>query len=74
MMTSKGADQREGERQIGTMGTLARVVGLFLLVSMITNYIHAGFDLASLILGVLGFPIVLLAWQWIRARHTLTRL
>jgi hypothetical protein len=50
------------------------VVGLFLLVSVITSSMHAGFDPASLILGLLGFPAVLLAWQWSRARHTPTRL
>jgi hypothetical protein len=75
MMTSKSADQRDGGRTIGTVGTLARVVvGLFLLVSVITNYIYVGFDPASLVLGLLGFPAVLLAWQWLRARHTSTRL
>lgn len=75
MMNSKEASHREEGRQIGTMGTLARVVvGLFLLVSVITNYIHAGFDPASLVLGLLGFPAVLIAWQWIRARYTPTRL
>lgn len=35
---------------------------------------HAGFDPTSFILGLLGFPAALLAWQWIRARHTPTHL
>lgn len=74
-MTAKGADQREGERKIGIWGTVARVVvGLICLVSVITHYIHAGFEPRSFVLGLLGFPAVLIAWQWIRARYTPTRL
>ncbi len=74
-MASKEAAHRDAGRKIGTWGTVARVVvGLFLLASVTTSYIHAGIDPVSLVLGLLGFPVVLLAWQWIRARHIPTRL
>lgn len=74
-MTSKGTDSREGGRKIGTVGTVARViVGLICLVSVISDSIHTGFHPVAFVLGFLGFPAVLLAWQWIRARHAPTRL
>jgi hypothetical protein len=74
-MTTKGADQRERGRKIGIWGTVARVVvGLICLVSVISHYIHTGLDPASFIPGLVGFPAGLLAWQWIRARYTSTRL
>lgn len=75
-MTVKDTDQQmERRREIRVVGTVARVlVGLFCLVSVVSDYLQAGFDPASFVLGLLGFPAVLLAWQWVRARHTPTRL
>ncbi len=75
-MVSKGTGRRvERGREIGTFGVVARVVvGLFLLVSVISDYLHTGFDPASFALGLVGFPAILLAWQWIRARFAPTRM
>ncbi len=70
-------------RQIGTIGTAARVVlGLALLVygllggqiSVIHGQLRVGFDPLSVAVGVLAFPAVVLAWQWLRARTDPTRL
>jgi hypothetical protein len=70
-------------RQIGTIGTTARVVlGLVLLtvgvlgrqVTVIHGQVRSGFDPLSVVVGVLAFPAVLLAWQWLRARRDPTRL
>jgi hypothetical protein len=75
-MTVKDANQQtERRREIRVVGTVARVVvGLFCLVGVVSDSLQAGFDPAAFVLGVLGFPAVLLAWQWVRARHTPTRL
>jgi hypothetical protein len=65
-------DQRRG---IGVMGTCARiVVGLLLLTSVAQGQLRAGFAPGSWALGLVGFPALLLAWQWLRARRTQTRL
>lgn len=70
-------------RHIGVIGTTARVVlGLFLLaygvlggqVSVIHGQVRTGFEPLSVAIGVVAFPTVLLAWQWLRARRALTRL
>jgi hypothetical protein len=70
-------------RQIGAIGTTARVVlGLLLLaggvvglhVSVINGRVQSGFEPLSVALGLVVFPAVLLAWQLMRARRTATRL
>jgi hypothetical protein len=69
-------------RQIGSVGTMARVVlGLLLLayglvggqVSVIHGVVRTGFEPVSVAVGVVAFPAVLLAWQWLRIRRDPTR-
>ncbi len=61
-MATKTNEQAAGrQREIGIIGTAARVVlGLALVGSVWA-------------LGLLGFPALLLAWQWLRARRTPAR-
>jgi hypothetical protein len=70
-------------RQIGGIGTAARVVlGLVFLVlgvtgahvSVIHGQVRSGFDPLSVAIGLVGFPAVVLVWQWLRARIAPTRL
>ena len=69
-------------RQIGTIGTVARVViGSLMVVYGLTGgrievmhgNVQTGFDPLSVGVGVAAFPALLLAWQWIRARTDVTR-
>lgn len=70
-------------RQIGAIGTSARVaLGGFLLLdgalggrfTLIHGQLQLHLQTASLLLGLIGFPPALIAWQWIRSRHTASRL
>jgi hypothetical protein len=70
-------------RQIGGIGTAARVVlGLaFLLlgvtggrISVMHGQVGIGFAPLSVAVGLVGFPAVVLVWQWLRARIAPTRL
>jgi hypothetical protein len=70
-------------REIGVIGTAARVVlGLAFLVlgvtgsrvSVIHGQVGIGFEPVSVAVGLVGFPAVVLAWQWLRARIVPTRL
>ena len=79
MSTARGV----GGRQIGPIGTATRVViGAFMLVLgalggkfiIIQGHPQLSLDVAALILGLLGFPAVLIAWQWIRFRSNPSRL
>ena len=58
-------------RAIGPLGTTARIL---LGGYMVGSVIEAGFDPLEWVLGLLAFPAVLLAWQWLRARRTPRRL
>src|SRR5512132_1160191 len=63
------------QRSIGPLGTMARlVVGLSLLGSVTWGHLARGFHPWSWALGLLGFPVLLVAWQWLRARRTPARL
>ena len=63
------------QRLIGPAGTAARViVGLVLLGSVVQGHLARGFHPSSWALGLLGFPALLLAGQWLRARRSPTRL
>jgi hypothetical protein len=63
------------QRSIGPLGTTARlVVGLALLGSVTWGHLARGFHPWSWALGLLGFPALLVAWQWLRARRTPARL
>ncbi|HEX7265179.1 MAG TPA: hypothetical protein VF383_13475 [Candidatus Dormibacteraeota bacterium] len=70
-------------RQIGSIGTTTRVIlGLALLVlgltggrvSVMHGQVGIGFEPVSVALGLVGFPGIVLAWQWLRARIAPTRL
>jgi hypothetical protein len=70
-------------RQIGAIGTAARIVlGLaFLLlgvtggrISVMHGQVGIGFEPLSVAVGLVGFPAVVLVWQWLRARVAPTRL
>ena len=58
-------------RSIGPLGTVARVVVGALLVGSVTEgHLSDDFHPWPWILGLVGFPLVVLAWQWWRAsRH-----
>jgi len=63
------------QRRTGPIGTAARVtVGLLLLGSVVQGHLARGFHLSSWAIGLLGFPALVLAWQWLRARRTPTPL
>lgn len=62
-------------RRIGPLGTAARVVvGVTLLGNVIVGHWSGEFVPAPWVLGLVGFPAVLLAWQWARARRAAPRL
>jgi hypothetical protein len=62
-------------RDIGTLGTAARVlVGGSLLGSVAWGHLTRGFHPSSWVLGLVGFPAVLVGLQWLRARRTPARL
>ena len=63
------------QRSIGPVGTTARVlVGGLLLASVTWGHLARGFHLSAWVLGLLGFPAVLVGLQWLRARRAPTRL
>jgi hypothetical protein len=83
-MTESDIDQLEEARprHIGSVGTLARVLigSLMLLygllggrVEVMHGQVRTGFDPSSVAVGVIAFPALLLAWQWLRARTNPTR-
>lgn len=70
-------------RQIGAIGTAARVVLGFVLLLygllggqlvVINGHVRTGFEPLTLVLGVVVLPVMLLAWQWLRARRDPSRL
>src|SRR5215217_3616101 len=62
-------------RAIGPLGTTARVVvGGLLLASVTWGHLDRGFHLSAWLLGLVGFPALALAGQWLRARRTPTPL
>ena len=74
LVNESGKSQR---RQIGTIGTLARVLIGFLMVlygltggriEVMHGNLQTGFNPLSVGVAVVAFPALLLAWQWIRAR------
>ncbi len=57
-------------RRIGVLGTAARaVLGLVLVGIVVQGQLFRGFHPGPWVLGLLGFPAVLLAWQWMRSRR-----
>ena len=66
------AGQRAGgRRQIGPLGTAARlIVGMGLLVSVLYGHVAGDLRPGPWLLGFVVFPAVPLAWQWRRFRRT----
>jgi hypothetical protein len=63
------------QRRIGPLGTTARIViGTLLLGSVVQGHLARGFHLSAWVLGLVGFPAVLVGLQWLWARRTPTRL
>ena len=63
------------QRRIGLFGTSARIaVGALLLESVVQGHLARGFHLSAWVLGLVGFPALLVGLQWLRARRTPTRL
>lgn len=84
-MADTGIDRTQSarSRQVGVIGTTARIVlGVALLaygltggqVMVIRGQVRTGFESLGVAIGLVAFPALLLAWQWLRARRTLTRL
>lgn len=62
-------------RRIGVVGTVVRlVVGGLLVGSVLYGHWSGGFHVAPWLLGLVGFPAVLLGWQWWRSRRRPGRL
>lgn len=83
-MTEANVDEsgKAKRRQIGTIGTVARVlIGFFMVLLGLTggrievmhSHVQTGFDPLSVAIGVVAFPALLLTWQWLRARTVRTR-
>jgi hypothetical protein len=71
-MATTGIDGRTatGRRGIGPIGTAARaIVGGLLVGSVLWGHLARGFHPSAWALGLLGFPALLLAGQWLRARR-----
>jgi hypothetical protein len=61
------------QRKIGPLGTAARiVVGALLVGSVAQGHLARGFHLSAWVLGLVGFPALLVGLQWLRARRTPT--
>jgi hypothetical protein len=62
-------------RGIGPLGTTARVlVGGVLVAGVTWGHLTSGFHLSAWLLGLVGFPAVVLAGLWLRTRRTSTPL
>ena len=80
--TNVNEPEKARRRQIGTFGTGARVLIGFLMVlygltggrvEVMHGNVQTGFDPLSVGVGVVVFPALLLALQWIRVRTAKTR-
>ena len=66
-----GAPHGGSGRDIGPLGTTARViVGVSMLGSVLYGHVRGPVRPAPWALGLLGFPALLFAWQWWRARRS----
>jgi hypothetical protein len=62
-------------RRIGLVGTLARLVaGALLVGSVVRGHWVGDFHLAPWLVGLVGFPVVVVGWQWWRSRRRAGRL
>jgi len=72
---SEGPARTGRRRGIGPAGTAGRVVlGSYFVASVAWGHWSGPFRPAAWALGLVGFPAVLLLWQWLRTRRTHTRL
>jgi Na+/proline symporter len=63
------------QRKIRPFGTAARIiVGALLLGSVVQGHLTRGFHPSAWVLGLVGFPAVLVGLQWLRARRRPRRL
>jgi hypothetical protein len=81
-MAQMQGNRAGSRRHIGPIGTTARVVlGVFLVGygllggTLVVSHGHwrTGFEAPGVVLGLIGFPALLLVWQWMRARRDATR-
>lgn len=57
-------------RRMGAAGTVARLaLGGVMVGSVVQGHVSAGFHPWSWVLGLVGFPTVVVGWQWWRARR-----
>ena len=70
------ANVKKTKRQIGVIGTAARLVtGTWLAGSVFYGHVVRGpFRPLSWIIGPVIFPVIFLAWQWARAHYNPSRL
>jgi hypothetical protein len=62
-------------RAIGPLGTTARIlVGGLLVASVTWGHLDRGFHPSAWLLGLVGFPALVVAGQWLRTRRTPTPL
>jgi hypothetical protein len=76
-MTTTQLDTHPGGRRraIGPLGTTARVlIGGLLLGSVTWGHLTLGFHPSAWLLGLVGFPALVVVGQWLRARRTPTPL
>lgn len=65
-----GRPSGTSHRAIGRWGTAARLIaGLLLIGDVAYGHWARGFHPAAWALGLIGFPAILLAAQWLRTRH-----
>ena len=72
-MTATQLDTHPGgrHRAIGPLGTTARVlVGGMLVASVTWGHLDRGFHPSAWLLGLVGFPALVVSGQWLRARRT----
>lgn len=72
-----GSEQKQEQRvsrDLGPLGTAARlVVGLLLVGSVVHGQLVTQLRPTTWALGLLGFPALVLVWHWWRIRRTRTR-
>jgi hypothetical protein len=70
MAVQTSAPRASVRRRIGVVGTVVRVaVGSMLLGSVVAGQWPGPVRLGPWLLGLVGFPAVLLGWQWWRSRR-----
>jgi hypothetical protein len=68
-------DAQPQRRAIGAAGTVARImVGVFLVGSVVAGEVTRGFHPAAWLLGLVGFPVIVLTVTWLRARRRPSRI